>query len=137
MLVGFVPSALFYFAASNPFLKRFYLAVWVFGFVFDVYTTYRLHRRFPGGMERFERCGYMRLFHRLFGFWGGVAAYALLVEAPIVLLMSFAVIPASERVFSLLFTFPKPEPYACVASSLCFFGLAHLSAVPENLEFKP
>lgn len=134
-LVGLAPAALFYLASSITVLKHFYLLVWAAGFSSDVYTTYRLHKRYPGGMELYERCGYMRFFYRLFGFWGGLAAYVLLVEAPIVLLTSFALIPGAERVFSPLL--PRPEPYACIASSLCFFGLVHLSAAPANLRFKP
>jgi len=116
-------------------LPWFYFSVWAAGFSLDVYTTYRLHRRFPGGMEKYETCGYMRLLYRVFGFWKGVLAYAVLVEAPLVALVAFALIPGAQDAFSPLI--PSSRNFAAsLASSMCFFGLIHLSAVPANLKFK-
>ncbi len=133
--VGFVPAFLYYLAASSPFLQYLYLLVWAVGLASDAYTTFRLHRRYPGGLELYERSGYFKRLYRRFGFWAGLAAFIVLVELPLALTISFFVIPAAEGVFGAFS--PHPDAGARLASSLAFFGLTHLSAVPSNLKFEP
>ncbi len=98
----------------------------------DFYTTYRFYRSDPGGFERNELSGYMRKLYRAFGFKAGLAAFLALVEAPVGLIVSFALVPASARVFGLP-QLAQPESLAYLSSGFAFLGLGHLAAAAWNL----
>jgi len=94
----------------------------------DFYTTHRFYRENPANFASEETSGYMRRLYRHFGFKASLIAFLAFVEVPVALIISFALIPASARVFSL----PRIEALACLSSGLAFLGIGHLAAAAWN-----
>jgi hypothetical protein len=119
-------------AFLTPSLSFAYFFLWLSGLIFDFYTTWRFYADDPGKFDVRERSVFMKWLNRKFGFKTALIAFAVLVEAPAALFISFICVPLSADLISAPFLGTR----ICVATGLALLGLIHLQAAMRNLSIE-
>jgi hypothetical protein len=116
-------------ALLSPILSFAYFFLWLISLTFDFYTTWRFYTDDPSKFEVRERSAFIRWFNRSLGFKKALLAFALFVEAPVGLFISFICVPPSAELIDV----QPPGLRVCLATGLALLGLIHLYAAVKNL----
>jgi len=126
-LAGFgLPILLCLSSLSEPAGSAF-LIFWLSSFAFDVYSTWRFYVDDPGKFESRELSAMFKRLNAKLGFKKAVLAFALAVEVPAGLLISFVGATAVAETIGVRST------AACLAAGFGLLGFIHLYAAVRNL----
>ncbi|MEP0825296.1 MAG: hypothetical protein HRF40_07415 [Nitrososphaera sp.] len=119
-----------------PFVSFLYLSIWVTGFSFDVWTTYRFY---SADRENFSANEANAVFSRLvrrFGFTKGLGVQLVIVEVPVAMMLAVLMYHMfteyNANGVAAVLNLPASS-LSYLPAALCLFGVIHMIDAFVNL----
>ncbi|MDR0461515.1 MAG: hypothetical protein LBH62_08880 [Nitrososphaerota archaeon] len=127
-IVVTIPIFLF-LSSLYPQIQPLFIALWICGLTFDVYSTYQFCLEAPNQFQKNERNKLFSYLTKKVGFKKATLLFPTIIEIP--LLLFFAVLPL-QTLQTYMFPHTTNQLLTCTAASFGISAIGHLQAAIKN-----
>jgi hypothetical protein len=126
-----IPFFLF-LSTLYPKTQILFMALWVGGLGFDVYSTYKFYLKEPSRFWANERNRLFSFLTEKVGFKKAAILFPILIEIP--MLLFFAFLPL-QTLHTYMFSNPPNNFVVCITASFGISAIGHLQAALKNTHY--